>query len=127
MLLFENWIRRLLTPIIEVVSGRVAFQYPNFRYFMMARFLATLSSEMQAIAVGWQVYGLTHRPLDLGLVGLAQFLPGVLLFLVSGQAADRFPRRLLAPSPQRRTAHRRAHRVPEHPALRQGAEWVGCR
>ena len=60
---------------------------------MMARFLATLSSEMQAIAVGWQVYGLTHRPLDLGLVGLAQFLPGVLLFLVSGQAADRFPRR----------------------------------
>lgn len=59
----------------------------------MARFLATVSSEMQAIAVGWQVYSLTHRPLDLGLVGLAQFLPGVLLFLVSGQAADRFPRR----------------------------------
>jgi MFS family permease len=88
-----NWIRGRSTSIIEEVSGRVAFQYPNFRYFMMARFLATLSSEMQAIAVGWQVYGLTHRPLDLGLVGLAQFLPGVLLFLVSGQAADRFPRR----------------------------------
>jgi MFS family permease len=93
MLLSENWIRSPATRIIEVVSGRVAFQYPNFRYFMMARFLATLSSEMQAIAVGWQVYALTHRPLDLGLVGLAQFLPGVLLFLVSGQAADRFPRR----------------------------------
>jgi MFS family permease len=75
------------------VSGRAAFQYPNFRFYMMARFLATLASEMQAIAVGWQVYALTHRPLDLGLVGLAQFLPGVLLFLVSGQAADRFPRR----------------------------------
>jgi MFS family permease len=75
------------------VTGRVAFQYPNFRYYMMARFLATISSEMQAIAVGWQVYGLTHRPLDLGLVGLAQFLPGVLLFLVSGQVADRYPRR----------------------------------
>jgi MFS family permease len=84
-----------LTPtfIIEEVSGRIAFQYPNFRYFMTARFLATLSSEMQAIAVGWQVYAMTHRPLDLGLVGLAQFLPGMLLFLVSGQAADRFPRR----------------------------------
>jgi MFS family permease len=75
------------------VAGRVAFQYPNFRHYMMARFLATVSSEMQAIAVGWQVYSLTHRPLDLGLVGLAQFLPGVLLFLVSGQAADRFRRR----------------------------------
>jgi MFS family permease len=60
---------------------------------MPARFLATVSSEMQAIAVGWQVYGLTHRPLDLGFVGLAQFLPGILLFLISGQAADRFPRR----------------------------------
>ena len=60
---------------------------------MIARFLATVSNEMQAVAVGWQVYSLTHRPLDLGLVGLAQFLPGVLLFLVAGQAADRFPRR----------------------------------
>jgi hypothetical protein len=41
------------------------------------RFLTPLASEMQAVAVAWQVYGLTHRPLDLGLVGLAQFLPGV--------------------------------------------------
>ena len=47
---------------------------------------------MQALAVGWQIYALTHRPLDLGLVGLAQFLPGILLFLVTGHTADRFPR-----------------------------------
>ncbi len=60
---------------------------------MTARFIATLCSEMQAIAVGWQIYALTHRPLDLGLAGLAQFLPGFVLFLPSGQAADRFPRR----------------------------------
>ena len=52
---------------------------------------------MQALAVGWQVYALMHRPLDLGLVGLAQFLPGILLFLVTGHVADRFPRqRILA-------------------------------
>lgn len=50
---------------------------------------------MQAVAVGWQVYEITHRPLDLGLVGLAQFLPGILLFLVSGHAADVFNRRRL--------------------------------
>ena len=74
------------------ISGRVAFRYPNFRYYMTARFLAAMSSEMQAVAVAWQIYGLTHRPLDLGLVGLAQFLPGVLLFLVAGQAADRIAR-----------------------------------
>src|SRR5690349_13526061 len=73
-------------------GGRLAFQYPNLRYYMTARLLATIASEMQAVAVGWQIYALTHRALDLGLVGLAQFLPGILLFLVAGQAADRFPR-----------------------------------
>ncbi len=78
--------------IIETVPGRVAFQFPNFRYFMTARFLITSATEMQAVAVGWQVYGLTRRPLDLGLVGLAQFLPGVFLFLVAGHTADRHPR-----------------------------------
>jgi MFS family permease len=57
-----------------------------------ARFLTTAAGEMQAVAVGWQIYNLTHRPMDLGLVGLAQFLPGVLLFLIAGQTADRFPR-----------------------------------
>ena len=73
-------------------GGRVAFRYPNFRYYMTARMLATVSSEMQSVAVGWQIYSLTHRALDLGLVGLAQFLPGILLFLPAGQTADRFPR-----------------------------------
>lgn len=73
-------------------QARVAFRYPNFRYYMTARFLTTASSEMQAVAVAWQVYGITHRPLDLGLVGLAQFLPGILLFPVAGHAADRIPR-----------------------------------
>jgi MFS family permease len=72
--------------------GRVAFQYSNFRFYMTARMLATIASEMQAVAVGWQIYALTHRALDLGLVGLAQFLPGILLFLVAGQTADRLPR-----------------------------------
>jgi MFS family permease len=47
---------------------------------------------MIAVAVGWQIYALTHRPLDLGLVGLAQFAPGVALFLVAGHTADRRPR-----------------------------------
>jgi len=73
-------------------QARVAFQYPSFRYFMMARFLITASSEMQSVAIGWQVYNLTHRPRDLGLVGLSQFLPGILLFLVAGHTADRLPR-----------------------------------
>jgi MFS family permease len=73
-------------------ASRVAFRYPNFRYYMLARFLTVISTEMQALAVGWQIYSLTHRPLDLGLVGLAQFAPGVLLFLIAGHTADRIPR-----------------------------------
>jgi len=73
-------------------QARVAFQYPGFRYFMMARFLITASSEMQSVAIGWQGYNLTHRARDLGLVGLTQFLPGILLFLLAGHTADRLPR-----------------------------------
>jgi MFS family permease len=71
----------------------VAFSYPNFRLYMTARFLSVISSEMISVAVGWQIYSLTHRPLDLGLVGLAQFAPGVFLFLVAGHTADRHSRR----------------------------------
>ncbi|MFZ0589207.1 MAG: MFS transporter [Bryobacteraceae bacterium] len=73
-------------------GARVAFEYANFRWYLAARFLVNISSEMQSVAVGWQIYGITHRPLDLGLVGLAQFLPGILLFLVTGHTADRYPR-----------------------------------
>jgi MFS family permease len=72
--------------------ARAAFQSANFRYYLGARFLAAIATEMQALAVAWQVYGMTHRPLDLGLVGLAQFLPGIFLFLLAGHTADRVPR-----------------------------------
>jgi len=77
------------------LEPRVAFRYPNFRLYMTSRFLAVVSSEMISVAVGWQIYGLTHRPLDLGLVGLAQFAPGVLLFLIAGQTADRVARQAI--------------------------------
>lgn len=52
-----------------------------------------MATEMQSVAVGWQVFEISKRPLDLGLVGLVQFLPAILLFLVAGHAADRFNRR----------------------------------
>ncbi len=73
-------------------DSRVAFRYPGFRYFQLARFLTVSATEMQSVAIGWQVYEITRRPLDLGLVGLSQFLPGILLFLVAGHTADRLPR-----------------------------------
>jgi MFS family permease len=73
-------------------GGRVAFSYPAFTLYEVARFFIVAALEMQSVAVGWQIYEITHRPLDLGYVGLAQFLPGIILFLVSGHAADRFNR-----------------------------------
>ena len=69
----------------------------DFTAFLAARFLATLAVQMQTVAVGWQVYEVTRDPLDLGLVGLSQFLPFVLLVLPAGQLADsRDRRRILA-------------------------------
>jgi MFS family permease len=76
-------------------QGIAVFGFPNFRLFQIARFCMVLALEMQSVAVGWQIYEITKRPLDLGLVGLAQFLPGILLFLVSGHVVDRFNRRLV--------------------------------
>ena len=76
-------------------AGRIAFTYPDFSLYQLARFLVVAGLEMQSVAVGWQIYEITKRPLDLGLVGLAQFSPGILLFLVTGHAADAFNRRKL--------------------------------
>jgi MFS family permease len=72
-----------------------AFAFRDFRLYQTARLLTVVGIEAQSVAVGWQVYSITHRALDLGLVGLAQFLPGVLLSLIAGNAADRYDRRKL--------------------------------
>ena len=71
-----------------------------FVYFWLARTSTTVALQMQAVAVSWQMYGLTHDPLDLGLVGLTQFIPAALLVLVAGHAADRYDRRLIVRSCQ---------------------------
>src|SRR5258708_18096246 len=76
-------------------GGRVAFTHPNFVSYTLARFFIVVALEMQSVAVGWQVYEITKRPLDLGYVGLAQFLPGFALFLFAGHAADLYDRRKL--------------------------------
>ena len=85
----------MASPSVLPVGGRAVFTSPDFALYEISRFFIVLALEMQSVAVGWQVYEITRRPLDLGYVGLAQFLPGVLLFLFSGHAADRFNRRRL--------------------------------
>jgi len=74
-------------------SGLAAFRHIDFTLYQLERFFIVAALEMLSVAVGWQVYEITRRPLDLGLVGLAQFLPNVFLFLIAGHAADRFSRK----------------------------------
>ena len=74
-------------------SRRALLANRGFTRFLAARFLATLAVQMQTVAVGWQVYEVTRNPLDLGLVGLSQFLPFVLLILPAGHLADSRDRR----------------------------------
>ena len=70
-------------------------RYRDFTVYAVARFCTSLAWEMLGVAVGWQVYQLTRNPLDLGFVGLAQFLPFVLLVLPAGYVADHADRRLV--------------------------------
>jgi MFS family permease len=70
-----------------------ALNYPDFRLFQSARFASVLGGQIVSIAVGWHVYELTRRALDLGWVGLAQFVPAFLLSLPAGHVADRVDRR----------------------------------
>ncbi|WP_224244910.1 MFS transporter [Hyalangium gracile] len=77
----------------SAASTRSAFAHRDFRLYQGARLFMTLGVAMQSVAVGLHIYGLTHRPRDLGYVGLAQFLPIILLSLVTGDTADRHDRR----------------------------------
>jgi hypothetical protein len=65
---------------------RAVFAQRAFTRFLCARFAASLAVQMQTVAVGVQVYGLTHNPFDLGLIGLSQFLPFVGFVLIAGHA-----------------------------------------
>ena len=65
----------------------------DFRRYLAGRLAGAFGAQMLIVALGFQVYQLTHNPLDLGLIGLSQFLPFVVLVLHAGQVADRWDRR----------------------------------
>jgi MFS family permease len=72
-----------------------AFSHPAFVRYWLARFFVTFAVQIIVVAVGWQVYDLTRDPLDLGILGMVQFLPMLLLVFVTGSVADRFGHRLV--------------------------------
>jgi MFS family permease len=78
-----------------VPSRWISFSHPGFPQYWTAQLAAGFAVQIQTVAVGWQIYDLTRDPLDLGLVGLTQFLPALMLVLVTGAASDRFPRRTI--------------------------------
>jgi MFS family permease len=77
-------------------TGRLAvLRNRNLSFYLSARFLGTLAVQMQSVAVGWQVYQITHSLFDLGLIGLAQFAPFLVLILWAGHVADTHNRRTI--------------------------------
>jgi len=79
----------------ETISEKrfAAFAHGSFVRYWAARFFSAFAVQVVAVSVGWQVYDLTRDPLDLGIIGLVQFLPLLLLVLVTGAVADRYGRR----------------------------------
>ena len=72
-----------------------AFRHRDFALFWVALVTEALALQMAIVAIGWQVYSIRENPLDLGLLGLAEFMPLLLLALPAGHLADRIPRRRL--------------------------------
>jgi MFS family permease len=72
-----------------------ALRHRPFVFYWLATGAAAFAVQIMSVAVGWQIYDITRNPLHLGYVGLAQFLPPLLLVLVTGLAADRFSRRFI--------------------------------
>jgi MFS family permease len=75
-----------------------ALRHRDFRWYILSLFSMTLASQLQAVVVGWQVYAITHDPLSLGLMGLAEALPFIAVALPAGYVADRWNRRTIAVS-----------------------------
>jgi MFS family permease len=73
-----------------------ALRHRDFRWYILSLFAMTAASQLQAVVVGWQVYSITHDPLSLGLIGLAEALPFIAVALPGGYLADRMNRRTLS-------------------------------
>ncbi len=89
-------------PAMSLVPSFKIFRHQGYRHYWIARQLISGERQMVAVAIGWQIYDLARltRSIEesaflLGLVGLAQFLPVLLLSLIGGQAADRIDRKLI--------------------------------
>jgi hypothetical protein len=98
-----------------------ALRQPGFVPFLAARMLGLFAQQMQAVVVAWQVYDITRDPLSLAYVGLAQFLPMLLLLVPAGDLSDRMSRKRILASAGRGRLVRRPAAVADH----AGRTWGG--
>jgi MFS family permease len=78
---------------VNSAGARTLLGQSAFLFFLGSRSLSRFASQIAAVAIGWQVYDLTGRAFDLGMVGLVQFLPTAILLFVAGSAADKYERK----------------------------------
>ena len=86
---------RPMAESTDIFGRGVTLWSRSFAFYWCARTSTNGAYQMQAVAVGWQIYELTNNPFDLGLVGLVQFIPIVVLSLLIGQIADHYDRRVV--------------------------------
>ena len=72
-----------------------AFRHGSYARFFFSRFLASFAIQIISVSVGWQMYDETRNTLLLGMIGLVQFLPSLVLLLITGSVADRYNRRVI--------------------------------
>lgn len=80
----------------QPLDAYAALRHREFRWFIVSLFAMVVSSQLQAVVVGWQVYSITRDPLSLGLIGLAEALPFIAIALPAGYLADRRNRRTIS-------------------------------
>jgi len=83
----------LKTEELEKHDPFAALKFKEFRFYILGRFFLTIAVNFQAVCVGWQIYELTKDPLSLGLIGLAEAIPYILIALFAGYVVDHYDRR----------------------------------
>ncbi len=73
----------------------IAMRFPEFRSYIVMRFLFTFAYQVQAVVIGWHIYQLTKDPLSLGLIGLAEAIPAIMVTLYGGYIADKSDKKKL--------------------------------
>lgn len=82
------WVDGTGNPVSDENNAFAALQLPDYRRLLMSRLMVTVAVQVQAIAVGWQIYAITNNPLFLGFAGLAEAIPAIGVALYAGHVAD---------------------------------------